>query len=644
LNLLAAASVTVAAATLLYAGRRLGRHLAPDLPAYAPGAVSLLMPVAVFVATVALAGRAARTFDAGLVAAAVVGLIAAAASRRWTERDGPTVDRSEHLRFDAALVLITVLYGYVAWRYQMHDEHSIFGHKSMVEQLRYGEYPIYLPPIPEQDARYHYGFDILAGALARAYGLTADWSIDVVTVGLAITISWIAAALVTELGARKAAPFAAVAIHLGAGLAWVMLAGVEGRHPRCLLQYHHPDCGVELFPTPFLNVFQHPVSIGVPLMFLFLIIARRLIEREDRWRWAALSIVILPALALGQLVYFVLGSLAVLSVLPLWALWFAKRSDGDSRAVLAPSLWLLATLAVGGALAWLGGGMFTPSPVTDPNLVTFRSGLGFPPNEPPLEVLRHHAVNLGVGFVLLPLFVWRALFARRFLLAALVSFAVGGILVPHGWTYVRSWDIVKFPSASAFVLTILVVAFVYAPMLDRGPVVAWVRRGVAALLIGSGVVAATFVVVPLQPKWLLYNTAHWKPDPLIASVIRWWRTNGYRREELIYVQSNVSSHLAVFGGLSVVGADYDFSALGIHSRVLNQQRRHQARIKVDMDPTSLDALGVRWVMLSVEELRNLGAVAQALLNGADGTRFTLMATFDASDPNKTRKIWRVESG
>jgi len=94
----------------------------------------------------------------------------------------------------------------------------------------------------------------------------------------------------------------------------------------------------------------------------------------------------------------------------------------------------------------------------------------------------------------------------------------------------------------------------------------------------------------------------------------------------------------------VVGADYDFSALGIHSRVLNQQRRHQARIKVDMDPTSLDALGVRWVMLSVEELRNLGAVAQALLNGADGTRFTLMATFDASDPNKTRKIWRVESG
>ena len=78
--------------------------------------------------------------------------------------------------------------------------------------------------------------------------------------------------MVSALGATKRAPFAASAIHFGAGLAWLMLAGVPGRHPRCLVQYHHPSCSAELFPTPFLNVFQHPVSAGVPLFLLFVVL------------------------------------------------------------------------------------------------------------------------------------------------------------------------------------------------------------------------------------------------------------------------------------------------------------------------------------------------------------------------------------
>ena len=661
MNVLAAASVTLAGVGLTYGSRRFARQLSAWLPAYAEGAITLLLPVAVFVSVVALAGRATRSFDPGLIAAALVGVAFIAAARRVPGEPSaaPALTRGEHVRFDLALLVVAALYGYVAWRYQMHDEHSIFGHKSMVEQLRYGDYPIALPPIPTQDARYHYGFDILAGALARAYGLSADMAIDLVTVALAVMISWVSAALVSDLGGRRSAPFAAIAIHLGAGLAWLMLAGVSDRHPRCLLQYHHPSCGVELFPTPFLNVFQHPVSLGVPLLFGFLIVAKRLLEGSGpRWQWAATAVAILPALALGQVVYFVLGVLAVLSAVALHWLWYAGVDDRDlvggvvdarrpalgRWSAVRQSLPLIAVIAAGVGLAVLAGGMFTPSPVTDPNLIAFRSGVGFPPGEPPLQVLRHHAINLGVGFVLLPYFAWRALFARRFLLAVLVAFAIGGILVPHGWTYVRSWDIVKFPSAAAFALTIVYLVLVDAPLAGGGLLARWLRRAGATSLIGSGVVAATFVTFPLQAKHLLYSTTPWRVDPLIGQAIDWWRGHGYQREQLIYTQSNIASQLAVFGGLSVVGGDYDFSALGIHAKVLGEQRQLQGRIKATMDRDALSQLGVRWVMLSTEELDNLGLTAMAALLDADGGRFTVVATFEAPNPRQSRRIWRVEAG
>src|SRR6185295_9594560 len=105
-----------------------------------------------------------------LVVLALAAIAAFVASRRLP--DAAVEPPRFELRFALGLLGALLVYGWVANLYQMHDEHPIFGHKSMIEQLRWGEYPPYFPPLPEQDARYHYGFDVLSGALARAYGLS----------------------------------------------------------------------------------------------------------------------------------------------------------------------------------------------------------------------------------------------------------------------------------------------------------------------------------------------------------------------------------------------------------------------------------------------------------------------------------------
>lgn len=621
--------------------RRIVRVLAPTLPAYGPSVVAIGASLAGFIAIVSLVGRAARSFDAALIGAAVAGLVVYFIARRFELRtavvDVPT--SAERNWFIAALIGVGALYAWVATKYQMHDEHSIFGHKSMVEQLRRGEYPIYLPPIPDQDARYHYGFDLLAGALARAFDLSTDASIDIVTVGLALLISCAAAAVVSDAGAKRAAPFAAVAIHLGAGLAWLMLAGVDDRHPRCLVQYHHPSCGVELFPTPFLNVFQHPVSIGVPLLLLAIVLARRVLDASriaHAVLLAVVMVVVMVGLSVGQVVYFALGGLAIVAAVPLWLAHERRWSDRNSYARVGL---VVAALVVAFGLAWLAGGMFTPSPVTDPNLIVRRPNLGFPPNEPMQEILRHHAINLGIGFVLLPVLAGWVVVRRRFTAAALFAFAAGGMMVPHIWNYVRSWDIVKFPSASAFALTLLYVVVIDAPLIGRMGALAWVRRAGRALLLGSGILAATWVSVPLPSQWLLYSPQRFVNDDQVQRTVDWFLARDYRRHELIYVQSNIAQYLAVFGGLSVVGADSDFIYLGVRSEILAEQRALNAKIRRTMDPAALEALGIHWVMLSTEEQAGLGPAAKKALD--DRARFELVATFEAPEARRTRRIWRV---
>lgn len=639
--MIAAVALSLGFVFAMLASERLIRVVGSELPAFGRGTMAFTLVLGSLLTVAPLAGQLFRSFDPALAVWALFCLAAWLLSLRL---EAPALAvrrpaRGVEVGFFAATLLITGVYAWVAWKYQMHDEHPLFGHKSMIEQLRRGEYPVYFPPIPDQDARYHYGFDVLAGALARAYGWSSDLSIDLSMLVLVVFMSWGAAALLADLGRERAAPFAAVAIHLGAGLAWLLLAGVEGRHPRCLVQFHHPSCSAELFPTQFNNVFQHPVSAGVPLMLAVVLISRRVLE-GTRWKLCAgILLLSLPALALSQVVYFTLVSIAVVGALPFWL------SVPERRAALKP--WLVrgavltGVVLLGAGLAKLSGGMLTPSEYVDPNAIVRRSKPGFPvPNL--ITIGRHHLINLGLGFLLFPWFAWVAVRRRTFVPLVLVAFAFGGMLIPHFWNYTRSWDIVKFPSAASFALAILYCALADAPLLERGWPWSWLRRAGRLGLVGSGVLAALFVAIPLQGENKLYDDNVWRPDPLVKQVIDWFQAREYDRHELVFAQSNVAQELAVFGGLSVMGSDYDFTALGIRTDYLLQQRALGDRVRRAMDPAAVRELGVRWIVLSEEELGNLGPGARQALN-EDRARFELMATFEGEVPRRTRKIWQVKT-
>ena len=65
----------------------------------------------------------------------------------------------------------------------------------------------------------------------------------------------------------------------------------------------------------------------------------------------------------------------------------------------------------------------------------------------------------------------------------------------------------------------------------------------------------------------------------IDRTIAWWRAGDYEPDQVILAQGNVAQQLAVFGGLSVVGSDYDLQALGVRADILRKKHRLGARAR-----------------------------------------------------------------
>jgi hypothetical protein len=292
-------------------------------------------------------------------------------------------------------------------------------------------------------------------------------------------------------------------------------------------------------------------------------------------------------------------------------------------------------------LAWFEGGMLAPSTVTDPALIHIRSAPGFPEKADWGGRVFHHVVNLGLGFVAFPAFVFAALRRRSFLVLLLCSFAFGGMLVPHLFSYERSWDMVKFPSAAAFVLSLAYVLEVDARLVDLGTPWSWVRRAGRALLVGSGVVAATFLVFPLDPPYRTYDLANDYVDPVVDETIQWLWDNGYDPSQRVYAQDNIARELAVFGGISVAGYDYDFMTLGVSLNYYYRFQRRNAEIKARMSHDALRDLDIGWVVLSEEELALMGSTARRALE-QDGKHYRVVAEFPTEPKRRSRRIWRVQ--
>lgn len=635
-------------------GHRVARALERELPAYGHGLSIGLAIVVGLTGLPPIIGRVVGDVDAVALVAALSGLVALAACTRLgpaPPRLSPPAPRA----FWAVLVVVVAIVARVAWRYPMHDELALFGHKAMVEQLRNGVFPPFLTPYPEQPAPYHYGFDLLAGLLARGFGASSDVAIDVTTVALVAWLAWASAAAVSALGAPSRAALGAFVVPMGGGLAWLLLAGVDGRHPRCLAQYHHPSCGAELFPTPFLNLFQHPVSLGVPLALAWVVLVvahARSAPSSGARRLVLLALAALvPTLALGQVVYAAL-SIAATAAVSLAAAWAARAgSDARRRAVE-----LAAVVVLGGVFAVLAGGMFTPKRIHDPGLLRVLARPGFPSPNPGV-LIWYHLVNLGLPLVAL---VGSARALRRLLARApsaalgapqvdvdlgraIVGVAaLGGVVALQLFKYTRSWDMVKFPSAAAFFLAVGYAAIV-DPWLRGG----WVRRAARLAVVGSGLVSALFVLVPLPGERALYTPGPTPPDAIVAQVLPVLRaeTQGESRgaHRRVLAQDNIARELAIHGGIPVVGQDYDLYTQGISTELTQREEALVRRARDTLAPDALAALRVGWLVFSREEAEALGPTARAALARDDGP-FERIARVPGETPRRERSVWRVRAG
>jgi hypothetical protein len=330
------------------------------------------------------------------------------------------------------------------------------------------------------------------------------------------------------------------------------------------------------------------------------------------------------------------------------------------RGRLDVALRTLAALIVGLVVARGLGGMLQRPEVYAPTLLSLRwppgwSGQG--PSGGGLGAgLWHHAVNVGLPALALVPLTARALRGRRALVGLWAALLGGALLAPQLVRYPFSADTEKFLAAAtlagslAWAATVDAALGAVAGRPGRGPgpagpsvvLAVWVRRGLRLGVVGGGLLTASYLLVPLARPHTVYD-AESRPrraDRVVAlAADRVW-AEGYRLGELVWAQSNVARELAVFGGLSAIGFNVDYRGIGIRPERLRAVVDGHERIRRELSREALDALDVRWLVISDEELRNLGPAARAVL-AEPPEWLERVAVIEPELGPRRRTIWRI---
>ncbi|HJL41631.1 MAG TPA: hypothetical protein RMG48_10025 [Myxococcales bacterium LLY-WYZ-16_1] len=580
--------------------------------------------------SVAVGGRLGRHTEAGIHTALAGGILVAVWARRhWSEFEPRPLQRSAWLPLVLVLSSIFLLFVKLVSMYQIFDEWGLLGHKAIIEQMGRGVFPPRWPFAFGEEARYHYGVDVLVGALRYGFGGTPGWTADAWTdrrvVLLAVAVAGTAAAVATEVDSRARPWVAALAVHFGAGLAFLLYAWVEAPDSYCLIQY---ACAPEMVPSQFANFWQHPVSVGAGCWLAGTLGAWAVLRVPPRALGPATLVTgtVWALAAVSQVVFFGLGVLSIASVLPL----LRPRERSWIRVTV-----LLGTFGAALGLAVLAGGMFAPSDRIESGLFRWRQTLGYPADVSLQQRAFFFVANLGLPLLSWPWMAWVAWRRRCFVTLSFLSFGFGGILACQLFVYTRSWDIVKFPSAAMFALT-MAWALRMDPAWVRWP---WLRRAGAVAVMGGGLLVAASFLYPWPPNHRPYPLGHRRPDPRTTAAIRYLSPRV--GEQLVLAQNNIVRQLSIFGGLPVVGFDVDLYYMGVARRVYQPLQSDVRVLERTLDPATLRRRNVGYLVYSDEEIRNLGPVARRRLLESDGFRVVLTIPPDRPDPGRRRRVWRV---
>ncbi|MCC6217005.1 MAG: hypothetical protein IT376_19250 [Polyangiaceae bacterium] len=585
MSLLATLATSPGLVVALAAGGWLGAGAAraAGLSARSAAVLAPALTLAAWLVTTLAVGRWTGSF----LTASGAGALAVGAPGAWLAVRAARAGRLGGSPRRRDLVLLAVALGLVALvlpaaEKHFHDEASIAGHVSTVSRLLRDHYPPPYPAFPEWEFRYHYGFDVLAAAIAAALHLPAPSGIDVATVGLWGYAALIAARLGELVWSPRVGVFVALGALLGGGAPFVAAPSWLELGERLCGAWRIE--GIWLNPPVASYFFQHPFALGIPLALTALVV-----HAEGGAGLARLALLggLGVALAHAQLVLFLTvgGSVLLGEGLAAWA---------REERWLARAGWLI---GVGAAAAWAAtrlGGFFAPGPRGLAGALQWSGGV----TESTWGSLRWLAHSFGA----LPLLGAIGLAGARRARAALGVLVGGSLTVLVSVRYSESWDIVKFATVAQLVLGAGAGALAGRVALSRPAGAGLGRRALAGgvlLLVTIAAGAAFHVAIAADLDGALEGD-HLEPvpgDDACAIAVLAPRAG---RDELVY-RSRGSSLAYAQAGLGSAWPDYPTRQFGIPQAMINARTKLLESLSPDL--AAWRAHGIRWWVVRSERDR-----------------------------------------
>lgn len=484
-----------------------------------------------------------------------------------------------------ALAALFIALLYPAARKFFHDELPIAGHLSTVGALLRGPFPPRFPIFPEFELRYHYGFDVVAAAVAAMFRLSPADAIDVTTLAGAGLLALLLHRVGELLVGPRAATCVALLGVLGGGVPFFALARWPNLGERLTGRARVGDVWINPPVTSY--VFQHPFALGLPLAaaLLVLVLSR---GRARTARYGAYAL-LLAAASICHLAVFAAVGTSVLAVEALARNGWRPSARRVLGAALAGGLALMVARGL--------GGFFAPAPYLVARTLEVHLGVTGKPG----TSLSWLAQTLGA---LLPLGLLGLVLLRRRGLA-LALLALGSLTVTCTLRYTHSWDIVKFCTLGQLALGVGAGAAV-VDLVRRGLRTRGARRalwlGVATL--GGGTAVSGGVAFPaaiaLAVEGATYGLGPNSIDADDAAVIA-FLSDRVGPREIVYRSEAVSESYAQRAGLPTAWPVWPTDAFGFEpSRIA---ARRQLLKELPRDPARWRSEGIRWFVVDRDEKR-----------------------------------------
>jgi hypothetical protein len=441
--------------------------------------------------------------------------------------------------------------------FDFHDKtYSLYGHFYITNDLLNGVYPPRDPVFPDHVLLYHYGIDLIAAMVAAVLPIGVPWSFSLLVLILWPCTILLAVALARACGLREWSHRAAFIMAFAGGLPWLATFRGESRTDLLTGQF---TSGQIMISPPLVNYFfQHPWTIGLPLMLLQMLI---LVRSERIWSTgpAAIAGIILLGWASGFCNTTVAAMVVVCGAASLAGTArraLARPWTGRTMAALRPALLITGGYLVGVAAGTLSSGLLyhvlfvetTSSGTALGALILAPLSLAGSNRESLVWILLSCGILFPVGLAgvrLLPR-------GRMIFITGLVF----AIVMPMMFRFAYSWDIVKF-LAAGMVLAAFPCVAVYAWLTRRksGPI-----GSIAGLLLTAGACAAGIAwcvgfgemgveILVNHDFWSYRRTVGWadlSTDDLQA--IPWMRAHVLPRD-LVYVPEPRFLGYGIYGGL-----------------------------------------------------------------------------------------------